>query len=122
MAFTVGPLGFNECNHMPFRLMNAPDTFQRLMETCLGDLQLNWCIICLDDIIVFSKTPKDNLVQLREVFQELKEVGLKLKPIKCDFLKKSLTYLGHKVSGKGIKTDDNKIKVISEWPTPKTVT
>ena len=40
-AFTVGPLGFYECKRMPFRLINAPVTFQRLMETCLGDLNLH---------------------------------------------------------------------------------
>ena len=53
-AFTVGPLGFYECVRMPFGLMNAPATFQHLMESCLGELHLNWCIIYLDDIIIHS--------------------------------------------------------------------
>ena len=44
-AFTCGPLGFFECNRMPFGATNAPATFQRLMESCLSDLNLNWCII-----------------------------------------------------------------------------
>ena len=44
-AFSVGPLGFYECEQMPFGLTNAPVTFQRLMESCLGDLHLNWCVI-----------------------------------------------------------------------------
>ena len=44
-AFTVGPLGFYECERMPFGLTNAPATFQHLMENCLGELHLNWCII-----------------------------------------------------------------------------
>ena len=57
-TFTVGPLGFYECERMPFGLKNAPATFQHLMESCLGELHLNWCIIYLDDIIVFSKTPE----------------------------------------------------------------
>ena len=102
MAFTVGLIGFYECNHMPFGLVDAPATFQMLMETCLCDLQLNWCLLFLNNIIVFLKTPKDHLVQLRAVFQNLKEAGLKMKPSKCDFLHKSLAYLGHKVSESGI--------------------
>ena len=61
MAFTIGPLGFYECVRMPFGLTNAPAMFQRLMETCLGELHLNWCIIYLDDIIIFSKTPQEHL-------------------------------------------------------------
>ena len=60
-AFTVGPLSFYECERMPFGLTNAPATFQHLMESYLGGLHLNWCIIYLDDIIVFSKTPEEHL-------------------------------------------------------------
>ena len=63
-AFTVGPLGFFECERMPFGLTNAPATFQRLMESCLGDLHLNWCIIYLDDIIVFLETPGEHVKRL----------------------------------------------------------
>ena len=66
-ASTVGPLGFYECVRMPFGLTNAPMTFQRLMESCLGDLHLKHCIIYLDDIIVFSKTPEEHLQRLRWV-------------------------------------------------------
>ena len=58
-AFTVGLLGFYECMWMPFGLTNAPATFQHLMESCLGEMHLNWCIIYLDDVIIFSKTPED---------------------------------------------------------------
>ena len=63
-TFTVGPLGFYKCERMPFGLTNAPATFQRLMESCLGDLHLNWCIIYLDDIIVFSVMPKEHIERL----------------------------------------------------------
>ena len=58
-AFTVGPLGFYKCIHVPFGLTNAPATFQRLMESCLGELHLQYCIIYLDDIIIFSKMPRN---------------------------------------------------------------
>ena len=60
-AFNVGPLGFYECVRMPFGLTNAPATFQRLMESCLGEMHLNWCIIYLDDIIIFSKLQRNTL-------------------------------------------------------------
>ena len=97
-AFTVGPIGFYECKRMPFRLTNAPATFQHLMQSCLGNLHLQYCIIYLDDIIVFSKTQEEHLVRLRVVFKELKRTELKLKPSKCEFFKQELIYLGHVVS------------------------
>ena len=64
--------------------------FQRLMENCLGELHLNWCIIYLDDIIVFSNSPEDHLCRLRGVFDKLEKAGLKLKPKKCEFLRPRL--------------------------------
>ena len=121
-AFTVGPLGFYECVRMPFGLTNAPATFQRLMESCLGELHLEWCIIYLDDIIIFSKNPDDHLVRLRGVFERLAKAGLKLKPSKCEFFKSHLKYLGHIISKDGIATDPKKIEVIRNWPRPNTVT
>ena len=86
-TFMVGPLGFYECVHMPFGLTNAPTTFQHLMESCLGDYHLKYCIIYLDDIIIFSKSPKEHIVRLQKVFQKLDEAGLYLKPSKCEFLR-----------------------------------
>ena len=121
-AFTVGLLGFYECVRMPFGLTNAPATFQRLMETCLGELHLNWCIIYLDDIIIFSKTPEEHLCRLRGMFERLAKAGLKLKPSKCEFFRDSLRYLGHVVSPKDIATDPKKIEAIQRWPVPHTVT
>ena len=68
-AFTVGPLEFYECDRMPSGLTNAPTTFQHLMQSCLGNLHIQNCIIYLDDIIIFSKTPKEHLGRLRAVFE-----------------------------------------------------
>ena len=76
----MGPLGFWECERMPFGLTNAPATFQRLMESCLGELHLSWCIIYLDDFIVFNQTPEEHLVRLWAFFNKLKVAGLKLNP------------------------------------------
>ena len=120
-AFTVRPLGFYECIKMPFGLTNAPATFQRLMETCLDDLHLNWCIIYLDNVIVFSKTPEEHAKRLEAVFEKISKAGLKLKPSKCEFFKDRISYLGYIVSKNGIETDPKKINDILHWPVPKTV-
>ena len=120
-AFTVGPLGFYESVRMPFGLTNAPATFQQLMENCLGEMHLNWCIIYLDDVIIFSSTPEEHVNCLRGVLQKLRAAGLKLKPSKCEFFKDRISYLGHIVSKDGVETDPKKIKVIQDWPVPETV-
>ena len=52
-AFTLGSMSLYECESMPFRLCNAPPTFQRLMQNCLGELNLTYCLIYLGDVIVF---------------------------------------------------------------------
>ena len=114
-AFTVGLLGFYECERMPFGLTNAPATFQRLMETCLGDLNLHWCIIYLDDIVIFSKDLASHLERLEAVFWKLEEAGLKLKPSKCELFQRKLAYLGHVISAKGVATDESKIEAIKNW-------
>ena len=120
-AFTCRPLGFFEYETMPFGATNAPATFQRLMEDCLGDLNMNWCIVYLDDVIVFSKTPDEHLERLEAVFQKLSVAGLKLKPSKCTFFKTEITYLGHLITSEGIATDSKKIEAVIKWPRPKTV-
>ena len=119
-AFQVGNLGFYECNSMPFGLCNAPATFQRLMEHCMGTFNLNDCLIYLDDIIIFSSSFEQHLERLESVFQKLSSYNLKLKPSKCEFFKTRVTYLGHIVSENGIETDPEKISVVTSWPVPKT--
>ena len=120
-AFTVGLLGFYECERMPFELTNAPVTFQRLMKTCLGDLNLHWCIIYLHDIVIFSKDLTSHPERLEAVFQKLEKAGLKLKPSKCELFQWQLTYLGHVISGQGVATVEGKIKAIKNWPIPTNV-
>ena len=68
-AFTVGNLGFFKCIHVLFGLCNAPATFQRLMQNCLGELNFTYCLIYLDNMIVFSKTEKEHLQCLHVVFE-----------------------------------------------------
>ena len=120
-VFTCGPLGFYECDTMSFGATNAPATFQRLMHDCLGDVNMNWCIVYLDDIIIFSDTKEKHLKRLEAAFQKLAAAGLKLKPSKCFFFKEEIEYLGHVVSGKGIATNPKKAEAVTKWPTPKTI-
>ena len=120
-AFQVGSLGFYECNWMPFGLCNAPATFQRLMERCMGDLNLRDCLIYLDDIIIFSSTFDEHMERLQAVFERLQEHNLKLKPSKCELFKGRVSYLGHVVSDEGIHTDPAKIEAVKSWPVPKSI-
>ena len=68
-TFTMKNIGFFECECMPFRLCNAPVTFQRLMQNCLGELNLMYFFIYLDNIIVFSKMEEEDLHCLCIVFE-----------------------------------------------------
>lgn len=118
-AFTVGPLGFFEHNRMAMGLVNAPATYQRLMEECLGDLHHHICFIYLDDAIVFSGENFDeHLDRLKLVFQRLMDSGIKLSPKKCALFRRRVKYVGHVVSASGIEPDDEKIQKVREWPTP----
>ena len=60
-GFTLDSMALYECESMPFRLCNALPTFQRLMQNCLGKLNLTYCLIYLHDMIVFSETPEGHL-------------------------------------------------------------
>ena len=118
-AFSVGPLGFYEYNRMPFGLCNSPATYQRLMNECFEGLHLKICLIYLDDIIVFSDTYEEHLSRLQQVFQRIRETGMKLSPKKCSFFKTRIRFLGHVVSEQGIEADGEKIQKIKDWPTPR---
>lgn len=117
----VMPTGLYEFETMPFGLANAPATFQRLMTKVLEDLIPNKCLVYMDDVIVHSKTLEEHRTHLKEVFDKLRRAGLTLNPKKCVFLKKSVTFLGHVVSGKGIQPDPSHTDKIQNWPTPVNV-
>ena len=103
---------------MPFGLCNAPATFERLMEQILNGLNWRTCLVYLDDIIVTGKTFDEHLDNLREVFERIRNAGMKLSPKKCFLFKKEVKYLGHIVSSSGISTDPEKLETVTNWPTP----
>ena len=121
-TFTLGSMGLYECERMPFGLCNAPATFQRLMQNCLSELNLTYCLIYLDDVIVYSKTLEEHLLRMRVVFDRIREAGLKLKPSKCDIFKREINYLAHHVSERGVLPSKKNLKGIAECPAPDTYT
>ena len=107
---------------MPYGLCNPPVTFQRLMQNCLGELNLTYALIYLDDVIVFFRTEEEHLHRLRVVFAHFLEHGLKLKPSKCHFLQDEITFLGHEISSDGMKPGMANFKAIAEMAPPKMYT
>ena len=121
-AFTLGSMGLYECESMPFGLCNAQPTFQRLMQNCLGELNLTYCLIYLDDVIVFSEMPEEHLQRMCVVFDHLQEHSLKLKPSKCDVFKSKINYLAHHVSQKGDLPLKKNLESIAQCLPPDTYT
>ena len=117
-TFTVGSMGIYEFLRMPYGLCNAPATFQCLMQNCLGELNLTYTLIYLDDVIVYSKTEDEHLVHLRTVLERFMENGLKLKLCKCNFFRTEINYLGHKVSMAGIEPGTEGLKGITKITPP----
>ena len=109
----MGNLGFYECDRMPFRLCNVLATFQWFMQNCMGQLNFIYCLIYLDDLIMFSQTAEEHLHQLQVVFDCLREYNLKLKPSKCSLLREEIDYLAHKVSKEGIRPSNVNVRAVA---------
>ena len=114
----VSSFGKWEFKRCPSGLAQAPAYFQRLVNEVL--LGLTFAFGCLDDILVYSPDVETHLEHLRKLFIKLREADLKLKEVKCNFLKKHIQYLGHIVSGEGITPMPEKLVCIQEMPSPKT--
>ena len=121
-TFTVGNLGFFECDRMPFGLCNVLATFQWLMQNCMGELNFIYCLIYLDDLIMFLQTAEEHLHHLHVVFDCLREYNLKLKPSKCSLFREEINYLAHKVSKAGIRPSNINVKAIAEYAPLQTYT
>ena len=107
-AAFVTTSGLYEWNVMPF------GTFERLMELILAGLRFKTCLIYLDDTIVYGKTFLEELERLEEIFVLFESAELKLKPSKCVPFQKSVPYLGHIVSERGIDADPSKVEQVCE--------
>ena len=121
-AFTVGNLGFFKCQCIPFRMCIAPSMFQRLKQNGLGELNLTYCLIYLDDVIFFSKMEEEHVQHLCVVFNHFQEHNLKLKPTKCEFFRDDINYLAHHISKEGMRHSKENLKPMAEFTPPWTFT
>lgn len=120
-AFTTR-YGLYEFMVMPFGLTNAPATFMRMMNDVLSSYTDIFCVVYLDDILIFSENEEDHDKHIRLILDRLRHHNLYAKLSKCQFFRTELEFLGHIISANGISMSDDKVKAILECPAPRSVT
>ena len=118
----ITPFGQYQFKCMSFGLCNAPSTFQAIMNKIFRPYLGVFVLVYLDDIMIYSQSPELHAEHVEKVLQVLKDNEFYVRLRKCDFEKKELKFLGHIVSGDGVKVDPGKIEVVRNWPTPNSVT
>jgi transposase InsO family protein len=113
--------GLYEYLVMPFGLTNAPATLQRLMNSILHEYLDIFCMVYLDDILIYSSNPREHSSHVAKVLEKLKGAGLRLKAKKCEFHKDTVGFLGYILTPEGISMDASKVEKILDWPRPTTV-
>lgn len=112
----ITPFGLFEYLRMPFGLKNAPQTFQRFMNSIFSDLA--FVFVYIDDVLIFSKSAEEHRLHLAIVFQRLAANGLTINLDKCQFNQQEIKFLGHLVSKNGFSPLQEKVDVIREFPKP----
>ena len=115
------PFGHFQFRVMGFGLTNAPATFQTMMNHIFRPHLRKFVVVFLDDILIFTRTWEEHMHHVRIVLDALKENQLCCKPSKCQFGATEILFLGHRVSGSSIAPDPEKLKAVTNWPVPKTV-
>ncbi|CAF4570017.1 unnamed protein product, partial [Rotaria socialis] len=116
----ITPFGLYQFNVLPMGLRNSPPTFQKVMTDTLKSCR-SFCLVYLDDIIVFSESFSDHLYHLRCVFSALHDKNLLLNPPKCELAVQRINYLGHTISKDSITPMKDKIEAILRIPEPHTL-
>src|SRR5215208_3160976 len=97
---------------MPFRLKQISGWFQMLMNEVLRTALGRICVVYLDDVIIYSKTIENHISNVRTVFELIRKAVLQIKQKKCQFFKKVISFLGHRISAEGIQTNPEKTKAM----------
>jgi hypothetical protein len=119
----ITPFGLYEFLVMPFGSAYAPGTFQQLMNRVLQDYLGKFVAVYLDNVIIYTKGSLEmHLDQLKQVFETLKRVNLKIKLKKCYFCFPNIHFLGHVIGREGICPDPKKIEKIKNFSIPTNLT
>ncbi|KAJ0410812.1 hypothetical protein ATCC90586_010135 [Pythium insidiosum] len=118
-AFRAGSEIYQWCV-APMGLAGMPGTWSRLMRRIFETSELAaFVVVYLDDICVFSRSREEHLKHLRRVFEILREEKLFARPSKCHFAQSEIRFLGHIISGAGVRVDPDKTTAVSTWPQPQ---
>lgn len=105
---------------MFFGLVNAPSTFQRLMDGLLFNFP--FVEVCLNDVVIFSSSLEEHFYHIREVVTSVGGHSLKIKASKCEFAKKQVSFVDHTVDMNGVRVDPKKVDVIQNTSKPTNYT
>jgi hypothetical protein len=106
---------------MPFGLTNAPASFQSYANDCLREFLDVFCIVYIDDVLIYSRTLEEHIAHVKKVLTRLREYGLTCKLSKCEFHATSTSFLGFIISPDGISMEPDRVAAITEWPIPTSV-
>ena len=111
--------GLFQFRRLPFGLRNGPSIFQRVMQGILAPYLWIFCLVYIDDIVIYSKSYEEHLSHLDQVLEAIEKAGITLSPKKCHLFYGSILLLGHKVSRLGLSTHEEKVKAIMELERPR---
>ena len=113
--------GLYEYLVIPFGLINVPTTFQRYITQALRLYIDKFCIVYLDDILIYLKLGENYTEQVKTILRAIQKANLRIRGDKSEFSTRQVEYLGYIISNNQIKIDLDKVKSIQEWPTLKNV-